>query len=266
MAPRFTGGSMRRTVGLSSLAVIIVFSLTVSATEMPTTEYQNIMKSTFAAIRNRGDDYKAIARDAAILQANFAKLQRFWTEKEIDDAIGFAKAGGNAALDLETAAKSKNALGIRAAREAMLSTCVACHVAHVERLSSTTFAIKYAASGEAPAKGSAGAAGPGSGPTGGDRVFLPGAGVTPPVPTFVPEPKYTADAMLVRVQGSVWVECVVQTNGACADTHIVRSVDPVFGLDEEALKAANLFRFKPGTRQGEPVAVVVTIELAFTLR
>jgi len=107
--------------------------------------------------------------------------------------------------------------------------------------------------------------GPGSGGGTGGGVYHPGNGVTPPVPTYVPKPQYTADAMRARIQGTVWVECVVQTNGQCSDTHVIRSLDPTFGLDKEAIKAAKLFRFRPGMRLGEPVAVLVTIELSFTL-
>jgi periplasmic protein TonB len=107
--------------------------------------------------------------------------------------------------------------------------------------------------------------GPGSGGGTGGGVYQPGNGVTPPVPTFVPKPQYTADAMRARIQGTVWVECVVQTNGACSDTRVVRSLDQTFGLDQEAIKAAKQFRFRPGMRLGEPVAVLVTIELSFTL-
>ena len=47
---------------------------------------------------------------------------------------------------------------------------------------------------------------------------------------------------------------------------VVRSLDSTFGLDLEAMKAARDWRFRPGMRQGEPVAVLVTIELTFTLR
>src|SRR5450759_4506282 len=47
---------------------------------------------------------------------------------------------------------------------------------------------------------------------------------------------------------------------------IVKSLDPVFGLDQEAIKAAKQWRFAPGKRQGQPVAVLVSIELTFTLR
>ena len=39
-----------------------------------------------------------------------------------------------------------------------------------------------------------------------------------------------------------------------------------FGLDQEAIKAAKMWRFRPGMRQGEPVPVIITIELTFTLR
>ncbi|PYQ93305.1 MAG: energy transducer TonB, partial [Acidobacteria bacterium] len=34
----------------------------------------------------------------------------------------------------------------------------------------------------------------------------------------------------------------------------------------EAIKAAREWKFKPGTRLGQPVPVLVTIELTFTLR
>jgi periplasmic protein TonB len=107
--------------------------------------------------------------------------------------------------------------------------------------------------------------GPGSIAGTGDKLYQPGSGVTPPVEIFVPKPQYTADAMRARVQGKVWVECVVQTNGICTNTRLVRSLDPAFGLDQEALKAARLFRFRPGMRMGEPVPVLVTIELSFSL-
>jgi TonB family protein len=47
---------------------------------------------------------------------------------------------------------------------------------------------------------------------------------------------------------------------------VSRSLDPVFGLDEEAIKAARQWRFSPGMRDGQPVAVAVVIEMTFTLR
>jgi TonB family protein len=68
------------------------------------------------------------------------------------------------------------------------------------------------------------------------------------------------------VQGSVFVECIVQRTGRCTDFRIVRSIEPPFGLDREAIAAAGAWRFKPGTFAGEQVPVLVTIEVAFSIR
>jgi TonB family protein len=62
------------------------------------------------------------------------------------------------------------------------------------------------------------------------------------------------------------VECVVQTSGMCTDIRVKRSFDPAFGLDQEAIKAAAQWRFRPGTLRGEAVPVIVTMEIAFALR
>ena len=59
---------------------------------------------------------------------------------------------------------------------------------------------------------------------------------------------------------------MVLPDGTVGDVEVIRSLDKVFGLDEEAIKAARQWRFLAGTRFGEPVAVLVTIELTFTLR
>jgi protein TonB len=72
--------------------------------------------------------------------------------------------------------------------------------------------------------------------------------------------------MRAKVQGTVLLECVVQPDGSVSNVQIVRSLDSNFGLDQEAVKAARQWKFQPGTRLGEPVSVLVTIELTFTLR
>jgi protein TonB len=120
-----------------------------------------------------------------------------------------------------------------------------------------------AGSGIGPGSGSG--LGPGSGGGTGGGVYQPGSGVNPPVATYIPKPQYTAEAMRARVQGVVVVGCVVQSDGVCTDVHVVRSLDPTFGLDQEAIKSARLWRFRPGMRQGQPVAVQVTIEVSFSL-
>ena len=79
-------------------------------------------------------------------------------------------------------------------------------------------------------------------------------------------PQYTAEAMRAKVQGIVLLECVVLVTGTVGNCSVKRSLDQTFGLDTEAVKAARQWRFVPGTRFGEPVPVLVSIELSFTLR
>jgi periplasmic protein TonB len=100
----------------------------------------------------------------------------------------------------------------------------------------------------------------------GGGAFKPGNGVSLPRVIREVKPQYTADAMRAKVQGTAWLECVVMKDGSVADIRIVRSLDSVFGLDQEAIKAARQWKFVPGVRNGEPVPVLITIELTFTLR
>jgi len=100
----------------------------------------------------------------------------------------------------------------------------------------------------------------------GGGVYRPGSGVINPRILREIKPQYTADAMRAKVQGTVLLECVVLADGTVGRVDVVKSLDPTFGLDQEAVKAAKQWRFLPGTRFGEPVAVLVTIELTFTLR
>lgn len=128
-----------------------------------------------------------------------------------------------------------------------------------------------------PGSDAAGAAGIGTGTRGsgfgaGDRrgigngVLGPGSGVTMPTLLTEVKPSYTAEAMRAKVQGAVMVEAIVREDGSVGQVRIVRSLDRTFGLDEEALKAVKNWRFKPGKREGQNVAVIVEIELMFTLR
>jgi len=108
--------------------------------------------------------------------------------------------------------------------------------------------------------------GPGSGGGTGGGNYRPGNGVTTPVVLREVKPQYTSDAMRAKVQGAVWLECVVRADGTVGDVKVIRSLDSTFGLDLEAMKAARQWRFRPGTRMGEAVNVLVIIQLDFTLR
>jgi periplasmic protein TonB len=118
--------------------------------------------------------------------------------------------------------------------------------------------------GMGPGQGSG--LGPGFGGGTGGGAYRPGNGVENPRLIREVKPQYTAEAMRAKIQGAVWLECVVLPDGSVGDVRVVRSLDSTFGLDQEAIRAAKQWRFQPGTRFGEPVPVLVTIELTFTLR
>jgi TonB family protein len=79
------------------------------------------------------------------------------------------------------------------------------------------------------------------------------------------EPRYPSAAREARVEGSVELECVVGANGTITDVRIVRSLDAKYGLDAEAVRAARGWLFRPGTREGKPVPVIITLILEFRL-
>jgi TonB family protein len=97
-------------------------------------------------------------------------------------------------------------------------------------------------------------------------VYQAGAGVTLPVLLHAVKPNYTPDALQLKISGSVQVQGVVGTDGKFRDTRVIRSLDTVYGLDNEALEAAAQYQFEPGTRDGQPVPVMVSIELTFTAK
>ncbi|MEZ5316556.1 MAG: energy transducer TonB [Vicinamibacterales bacterium] len=104
-----------------------------------------------------------------------------------------------------------------------------------------------------------------------DATFLAGAvradapGVVAPVVAGRVMPRYTREALQNGLEGMVAVEAVIDVSGEVARVRIQRSLDTVFGLDQQALEAALGWRFKPGTRGGDPVPVVVVLNMEFRL-
>lgn len=100
----------------------------------------------------------------------------------------------------------------------------------------------------------------------GGGAYRPGSpGLKNPVVLKSVRPTYTPEAMRAKVEGSVAVEGVVTSDGRFEKGAIAKSLDTVYGLDEQALKAARKWTFRPGTLDGKAVPVVVTIEMSFRL-
>ena len=95
-------------------------------------------------------------------------------------------------------------------------------------------------------------------------VYEAGPGITLPRVVKEVKPQYTRKAMDERVQGTVWLGCVVATNGRPTDITVTKALHP--DLDEAAVDALEQWQFKPGSKDGEPVPVRITVELTFTLK
>jgi TonB family protein len=78
-------------------------------------------------------------------------------------------------------------------------------------------------------------------------------------------PKYTPEAMRYKIQGQVVLEAVVGADGTVKSARVVESLDSVYGLDLEAMKTAEQWKFKPGTLNGTAVPVVVRVTMEFRL-
>ena len=99
-----------------------------------------------------------------------------------------------------------------------------------------------------------------------DAARLNEPGVVGPEVLKEQRPGYPRAARDAGITGKVVLEVVVLPDGRVRDVRVVQSVDKTYGLDDEAVKAARQWRFKPGTKDGTPVPVLVEIEMTFTIR
>lgn len=95
------------------------------------------------------------------------------------------------------------------------------------------------------------------------QVFKPGGGILAPRVLQEVKPDYASDAMFLGIEGTVLLECVVTTEGSVGDVRVRTPLYP--SLDDAAIAALKRWRFMPGTRDGQPVPVLVDVEMSFTL-
>ena len=88
-----------------------------------------------------------------------------------------------------------------------------------------------------------------------------GEKVNLPLLTHEVRPNYTLETMSDRVGGTARLEAMVLQDGTVGRACVRRGLHP--DLDVQAVAAAREWRFKPGTRNSEPVPVLVTIDMAF---
>lgn len=89
-------------------------------------------------------------------------------------------------------------------------------------------------------------------------------GITSPVCVHCPDPNYTDPARTVKFNGNMMLEVTVSGEGRTFDAKVVQGLP--FGLNESAIKTLSEWQFKPATREGQPLASRLMIEVTFRLK
>jgi protein TonB len=90
-----------------------------------------------------------------------------------------------------------------------------------------------------------------------------GGNIQPPKKVADVAPTYPPLALAAGVQGVVVLEAVIAEDGSVRDVRVLRSI-PL--LDAAAVEAVRQWRFTPTLLNGQPVAVVMSVTVAFRRR
>ena len=109
--------------------------------------------------------------------------------------------------------------------------------------------------------------GPGAGP-GRDGGIASGrsgfqGSLTEPVLLWKVDPEYSEDARKAKLQGVVMVRAVIDARGQVQNISVAQGLG--LGLDERAIAAVQKWKFRAGTRNGQPVSTSALIQLTFRL-
>jgi TonB family protein len=80
---------------------------------------------------------------------------------------------------------------------------------------------------------------------------------------FKPRPAYTAEARRRRIEGEVLLDVVFEASGALRVNRVVKGLG--FGLDDNALTAAQHIQFRPARRDGQPYDYAALVHIEFAL-
>jgi protein TonB len=77
------------------------------------------------------------------------------------------------------------------------------------------------------------------------------------------KPEYPEAAKAAGIQGIVIIEAIIGTDGSVNEAKVLR---PVPELDRAAIDAVMQWKYTPTLLNGEPVAVIMTVTVTFTLQ
>ncbi len=101
-----------------------------------------------------------------------------------------------------------------------------------------------------------------AGPQG--AAFQIGGDVKPPEKLYAPQPKYSEEARKARVQGAVILQAVIDALGQVTEVKVLKGLS--MGLTESAIATVRDWKFKPATRNGEPVPVYFNLVVTFSVQ
>jgi len=93
----------------------------------------------------------------------------------------------------------------------------------------------------------------------GDEVYNVGNGVSSPRVVHQVAPEHPSKGF--RISGTVLIALIVTSKGEPDDVKVVRSLEK--DVDQSAVDAVKQWRFEPGTKDGKPVAVKISVEIRF---
>ena len=88
--------------------------------------------------------------------------------------------------------------------------------------------------------------------------------LTAPVALSKMDPAYPADALRDHVEGTVTLYAIIRPDGSVDGIRVLNSLDE--RLDQNAIRALSHWHFRPGTKNGEPVAVEAVVQIPFHMR
>jgi TonB family protein len=94
-------------------------------------------------------------------------------------------------------------------------------------------------------------------------VLRVGKEVTAPRVKYEPDPAYSQVARQAKYQGTSELWLIIGEDGLPRDIRVARPLG--MGLDEEAVRAVSTWRFDPAKKYGNPVPVMINVEVNFRL-
>jgi len=97
-----------------------------------------------------------------------------------------------------------------------------------------------------------------------NEIFQVGVGgITAPRILSRVEPTFTQEARVAKIQGTLFLFIIVTSAGTVDNAVVLQGLGK--GMDENALEAIKQWKFVPALKDGQPIPVMLTVEIQFAL-